>query len=542
MVQPTAPGQALVTSPTGAPLPVIARPAPVAPVVDAGKPLQTDAILLTVGGVAIEELHAALGTNAALVSHWKTTLYARMIAHYPELVHLPVERFAELVQFDVQARWDERKTMTLALYLRGSDIGYPSRNIVDTSCVVIDMIQCGNSIFLVAQRPPRKSADYADGMGGQRVTPYVATLISFERRRHVIARVIDTADFQHTLAPGMIATILAQRFPELAVHFHLDRLLHLALQNPEALTGYLRAEILQAEQAMRALLQQREIELRAADAAVAERHAEAQRVEAALQRLRTAHTETEGAMTATVTGLQQRCAHLTDEITRWERARAGLRRLLAEEVVVPVGVIFSIDTALAGRDNFQTGDPRNNEQLFQTLHTNVRTGLEQLVSDMIRVEREAWAGYQVRIDIACTLLQHRRDVVKKGGFLRRQATTVDLCDLLVIATVASPSYRRQCIATIQVALRDGAFANGLAERCTGLLTDIEAAVRDVHERHQESPRRDPLTRWLTQQSAAGNPDHTDTSLLFAVEHLLAGTADGAPRANPTPTPEDPPQD
>lgn len=397
-------------------------------------------------------------------------LLARMLSHYPALRHLPLDRFADLMQFDMVVDTRERDSLhtwlSLVIYLGGTDEGYRSlmrmHHYKATGWACYSS-ECKNVTTPLEIRPSSSAT----------LDPRLAR----EGLHEAVTRLIADANVDYIISPAMLPTILEARFPEIGVYFHLDRLLRMALSNPDALTAHLREEITAAESQIRTLLSRREIELNAIQMQLASLRGEA-------------------------TLLAGRIEHLHREEAQLATLVSGARRLLEEMIIRPVGVVTTIAPTVDGEALIHL-DAQIRTRLLGALNGYLRARLAETLHQLVSTHAEAWDDQSIRLGVRFQLTDHTR--ATEGLWGRRHTT--DHCRILVIAQAETPSYRAEASITIDLPVRHGAIIT----RQSGW-TDIETLIAELALRVDElvfqeklTPRHPALAEELARLADATSP-------------------------------------
>ncbi|MEK7690581.1 MAG: hypothetical protein AAB425_06140, partial [Bdellovibrionota bacterium] len=406
----------------------------------------------------IESFERELGTEQMI--HLKTTLFAKLLAAYPELKNLPRERLGEAIQviidlgsgiaahgFSAPDNEYPSATIRMGVGKRGalSQVGgvfYTSNRVqsqVESS--VPRLLPSENYsprvLFWSQLNEPWRQLDepndhlsrfHALFFGNDANREFAKSIRERLNFGPLLKSVVDAANFKTALPAGELQTLLELYYPEWRTYFKLDQLLKLAVQNPESLTAYMREEIAAAERGLKEILTQQEItraeyeariQIVRRDLSLLEAQAKMSREE--IQSLRTAtaqiHAESQANLDTQQRKSQAALQEVEDQgqITRRE-AQTVVDRLAGEKLQLEDDILKArtlLDDVLTGTTlaDFHISDTLSNLEIIEmsdgatTAHFRARASswtnglLTQELFRTVESQGDGWIKKGLRITI-----------------------------------------------------------------------------------------------------------------------------------------------
>lgn len=439
---------------------------PVQSIAETKAPGPYDFVQVSIHGTPIDRFRENLGKD--LIEYIKELLYSRLVHSYPELRNLPPEKFEEIFLFEFSLTWFQNSFGggSVELFLSRSNIGYQSKYGTQISLLksFFENMDTSEGSWQISTPTKRKPSE----LSWKQLLSLKSLKVSGKQMPDLLRRIAEASDFTYALNPGQLEIILSLRYPELQVYFHLDRLLKLAVQNPEALTEHLKEEILKAERSIQELLRRKEIEEREANDRIALLRAEMRE-------------------------LTERIDQSRRELVALEPAVADLKNLVEKLVFGGIVGLFEVRDTVENLELISLPDKKEEGALRQKAASFVRAEIASQLWTLLGDNREKWEKEKVGIQIGAQLVAHQR----MGGFFR---PIRDVFEFILTARVETPSHRSDL--SVHASFEwDGGESNGaraiLSTSVSDLMQAVEERTKELIVQENLLPRRRDLIGLLT---------------------------------------------
>lgn len=440
--------------------------------------------------------HIGAGFIEALREH----LYSYMVATYPELKHLPREKFGEFFTFNITpSEWG----FFLELGVKGVETPINSRHPVRMEIskkkgstglysVIEDVMQRG--WILLMRGIQEKDCAWEDIEGAN---------IGIDNLLNGLLRLVHAVDFTHVIRPGQLGVMLKTRHPELALYIDRDELLRLAMQNPEALAEHVRNKIAEATRQIQELVERHRI-----DELEAEKRIAALRSEEETVRRR-------------VAGLLRDEKARRAELERLEKERVRLRGEIAYATELIQRAIegetssYEVVLQLGNMGVISLEDKVAESQLRAAVESVVAASLTSELYTMREIHGQSWDGAKLKIRIVASVSSHTRS--------GRRASSVEI---LVKARIQTPSYSEEAWIRVPIQIMDGKLCDDAAEKLKGfissaLMSQLEAKAAALIAHESASPRRSALEALVVERMTRMDSGTPSARLGEALLSLLA---------------------
>lgn len=464
---------------------------------------------ISITGTPIENVD---GFRPEDIEHIQKMLYSGLIAQFPILRNIPLSKLTQLVSFEVNIQ---------SFYVGGEN---PRRGFTAFLIVFFGESKIGFCSEQRAQLVQRLSWDTGKPIGDKFIESVrVLSLAGYEKSeapqsisieeenlRFLVMLLAKDLDLSENFSSDRLQAMLSLEYPELEIYFHLDRLLKLAVSNPEALKEHLHKEITAAESKIRDLLQAKEIDEQTANA----------RLEALRQELADVGSRVEIARRELTAAASAR-DEFQREKDQLEQSAEKLRELVRELFFGDISGRFEAAPEIRNIELIQLKNKTEEAELRRKISSLIRGALTGELLALVQLKGEPWQQKGVGIQLHAEITGYDRK--KSSGLFNRQEA--HLLHIALFAQMETASYRKDLSVVTSLELRDEEPFNDqsafFAEVVSSFISEATAHVESLIVEETLSPRRPALAQLLAERSRAiGSGTSDANSFQMALDDLL----------------------